>query len=352
MKKQVIVLLIIASLFFLFSCGGGKTTAAGPVKAKTYTWRIQSHAAAGGDLFKIGVKGVAEKLEEVSGGQLKIKLFSGGEVVPAGKEFDGVNDGILDASITTTMNQLNRFKAASLFAQVSGGLTPVQQMFWYWQGGGIDLANEMYAKTNVSFAGMALCRPGEVWVHSKKELKSVKDLSSFKLRTAGEGGEILAKLGVAVVTLSPNEIYESTQRGVIDAFEFAGWNLGYSLGFAEVAKYNYVSASRAPTDPYIMLVNKNSWNKLPKDLQELISTTLKATSADFYAWAIKKEAEALEKWKADGAKVEMLPEDIDQKFSETAKAHYMEKAQKDEFYAKVLKSIFDFKEICEAQDIR
>jgi TRAP-type mannitol/chloroaromatic compound transport system substrate-binding protein len=276
----------------------------------------------------------------------------GGAIVPAQTEVEGVDKGALDMAMVYHAYSVKFFPAAGLFAAKVGGLTPTQMIYWLRAGGGDELAREMYDKLNVVFVATSVVGPPEVWAHTKNPLNSLADLKGLKMRTAGEGGDVLAKMGVTPVLIPGAEIYDAMKRGVVDAIEAGGFELNWALAFQEVSKYAYISPSRAPYAGDGLWVSKSSWAKLTPDLQMVVKAATESETPYYIAKALIGEAASLEKYKAYGIQIKTLPKDIEDELAKQADIYYAGKGATDPFYAKVLDSMAKFKKLAEEQGVR
>jgi len=278
----------------------------------------------------------------MSQGRLVLKLNPGGAIVPATKEFDGVETGVLDwAHANIAGYWVERLPAAPLFTYTIGGLSPVEAILWYVAGGGRQLHDKLVEGHKMRVFS-SRTNPPETFLYSSKPLRSVADIKGLKVRTSGDGGAILSRMGAAVVGMPSPEIYEAMQRGVIDAFErsFPASDLGG--GMQEVSKYMYLSPVRQPSELCLTMVNEDSWAKLSPDLQMLFEDALMADAWQFYAEMVVEDTMAVQKYIDYGVIVEPAAEDIVSELVRQAEIFYDEKTAKDPFAAEVLTSIREF----------
>lgn len=293
----------------------------------------------------------AARIEEMSGGSLIVEVFSTGEIVSAGEEFGGVHKGIIDACLAGHMNQLNRYPAAGLFYQMVGGMTASQMQLWFLAGGGDELATRMYESSNCHYVNSPLLHPPEIWCHSTVPLETVADLKDLRIRVAGDAAEILAIMGAATVTFPVTEIYESTTRGIIEAFEYGEPAINWEMGFHEIADYLYLSPSRAPTGGSGFFVNDDSWNDISPELRAMVKYASMAETQLWYAQELVLNDGAVQQYINYGTLVEPLPAAIEDQFLATAGAFYNGKAEAAPFFKEVLESQRAFKELCELQSV-
>lgn len=266
--------------------------------------------------------------------------YPGDSIMPAAKEFDGIDGDLADYAWTFGSYWTEKWPYASAFHFVVNGLSPMEYYVWWVEGKGMELAQRMVKDYNVKFIETTGCLlPAECFLQSSVPLKTLDDIEGLKIRTAGDDGEIFARMGAAVVSVSGGELYEAMQRGVVDAFQFSTPSIDWSYGFHEVVKYTYLSPVRQPADCYACIVNPKSWEKLPSDLQGLVVAVTTRAAFRFYAEVLRTDVEAIQKYLDYGISVEPASKEIEQEMTRLADAFYAEKAAKDPFWAEVLDSI-------------
>jgi len=338
---------------------GGGTTApeeeeeepAAP-EAEVIKWQFQGHPPVA-DYYHQAVLRIAEHITTMSNGRIEVTPYAGGSIVPATEELEGVHQGILQMGSACPMYNLNKFPQSSLFDMVSGGMTAVQMFMWHTRGEGDELAAKMWEdKMNVKYIGSQGFLPPEVWAQSNKKIETPEDLEGIKMRCAGDGGEILAGMGVSTVFMPGGELYEAVQRGVIDAFEMASPFLNWGMGFHEVTKYLYLSPSRAPTDCAHVWVNRDVWEKLTPDLQLIVYDAVATVGWDYFCESIVKDDTALVQYLDYGTEVLPLAAAVEDAYLDAAMAFYDTKAAADPFYKEILDSHWAFKALCDRAGIK
>lgn len=284
------------------------------------------------------------RIKVASGGRLDITLHPTGAIVPSAQEFDGVDLGTLDFGNTAPSYQMDRWPAAGPFAFIVDGLTGMEYAAWLTVGGGAELAKQMYSETNVHLVEGWLVTPPEAFLQSTKPLQTVDDIKGLKIRTAGDDGELFARMGAAVVFLPGEEIYEALQRGVIDTAQLSTPAIDWTFAIQEVADYMYLSPVRQPTDPTWVLVNEKSWAALPDDLKQIVEEVTFAQGFRWYDRLLKLDIEAVQMFKDYGTIVEPASKEIEEELSRQAVLFYDEKAAEDPFYAEVIESIRSFRD--------
>jgi TRAP-type mannitol/chloroaromatic compound transport system substrate-binding protein len=345
----VVGVIAAGALFFSCSQGGGGEQASGDGSAEKQqqekiVWKSSGHGPAN-DPSQIYHDKLCKAITEASGGRLEIKPFVGGSVVPQYKELDGVDKGVLDMCFSCPMYNLDKWPAAGLISSRPGGLPGEMLRTWFNYGGGYQLMNEMMEGYNVkTFAGALSPLPAEVFFHSKKKIETVEDLKGLKARCMGDGGAILKNAGASTVIIPGGELYEAMQRGTIDAFEYSTLASNWNMSFQEVAKYVILSPSRAPSDPQVFFVNKDSWNELPDDLKQLVKDEISKWTQALHEYLTYESLKAAEKFEEYGCEVYHLPEEVEQKVLEEAEKFYEKKSKEEsEIFGKIYNSMEEYK---------
>src|SRR6056297_2099765 len=329
-KKILLVLMAVLLAVTLMSCqksAGDSAEADGAAPAKeTFVWKSSGHGPAS-DPSQIYHDKLCNAITKATDGRQTVKPFVGGSIVPAYKELDAIHEGVLDMAYTCPMYNLDKWPAAGLISSRPAGLPGEALRSWFNFGGGADLMNKMMGDYNtMTFPGALSPLPAEVFFHSKVELNSMDDIQGLKARCMGDGGEILKRMGAATVIIPGGELYEAMQRGTIDAFEYSTLASNYKMSFYEVADYVYLSPTRAPSDPQVFFVNKDSWNELPEDLKEIVQAEIDKHTQAQHEYLVYESVQAVDKFKAEGNEVRKVPADIEKELLKTANEFYEEKA--------------------------
>jgi TRAP-type mannitol/chloroaromatic compound transport system substrate-binding protein len=258
----------------------------------------------------VGAENIARRIERASAGRLKIKVYAGGELVPALEVFDAVRTGTAQMGHDASYYHRGKVPAAQYFTAIPFGLNANEMNAWLYYGGGMQLWNELYepfglvpfaaGQTGVQMAG---------WYN--KEINSVADLAGLKIRIPGLGGEVMQRAGATQVTVPASEIFTSLQSGAIDAAEWVGPYNDLSLGLHKAARYYYYPGWHEPGPLIECIVNKAAWEQLPEDLREIVSTTCQAINLDTQAEYNYGNAQALhELLKNPKVELREFPEDV------------------------------------------
>ena len=284
----------------------------------------------------------AKLVDDMSNGRLKITVYGANEIVPALGVFDAVSSGSVEMGHSSAYYWKGKMLAAPFFTSVPFGMNAQELNGWLHYGGGLELWRELYEPFNlIPFAGGNTGVQMGGWFN--KEINSIDDINGLKMRIPGFGGEIFTRAGGTAVNIPGGELYTSLQSGVIDATEWVGPYNDLAFGFQDIAKYYYYPGWHEPGPTLEFTVNKDAFNRLPKDLQNIIEVATRAINQDmldeYTARSNAALVELVEKHKVD---LRPFPKDVIDRFRELTQEYYAEMAEKDPTFAKVYASYKDY----------
>ena len=255
-----------------------------------------------------GVEKFAQRVKEISGGGLEIKIYPKNVLVPALAVFDAASSGQIDAFHSGPYYWKGKNPAFSLFSGVPFGFTAEEINSWMLFGGGLEIWREQYAKYNLHpfLGGNTNIQMGG-WF--RKPIKSLEDMKGLKMRIPGLGGEVFSKMGVNPILLPAGEIYTSLERGVIDATEWVGPALDIKMGFYKVAPY-YYAGWHEPGSILELTFNKYSWSKMAFEHQSMIEVASSEMNANMTSEFHYENIHALKKLKSLNVELLQFPQDV------------------------------------------
>jgi TRAP-type mannitol/chloroaromatic compound transport system substrate-binding protein len=267
--------------------GAAAATAAGltsvpMARAKTkINWKMVTTWPPKLPYLQTGVERFAKKVEEMTDGDFKIRVYAAGELVPAMQSFDAVSAGTVEAGSGAAYYWAGKSQAAQWFAAVPFGLNAQGMSSWFWGANGLKLWEEVYAPFNL------VPRPlGNTGVQMggwfNKKIDTIDDFKGLKMRIPGLGGKVVAKAGGTVVLTPGGEIFTSLERGVIDATEWVGPLHDKILGLYKVAKFYYYPGWHEPGTVLESFFNKKAYDALPKEFKAIIDVA----SVETYTWML------------------------------------------------------------------
>ena len=280
---------------------------------RTFTWKMTNAYGPGSPFYVQGPGSPTDfckKVEEMSGGRLKIQHFAAGELIPALEGFDAVSKGLVEMNAANAYFWAGKIAAAQYFTAVPFGMNTQGMNAWLYHGGGLELWNELYAAHGL--VAMPMGNTGtQMTGWFRKPINTVADLDGLKMRIPGLAGKVYAELGVAVRLLPGGEIFPALERGVIDAAEFVGPFQDRRLGLHKAAKNYYTTGWHEPTNVTELMINKRAWDSLPKDLQAIVHAAAQACNVQSHAWCEAVNADALTDLISNhGVTARPLPSDV------------------------------------------
>ena len=282
-------------------------------RAQTVTLKFQSTWPAK-DIFHEFAADYVKKVNDISGGRLKLDLLTAGAVVPAFQLQDAVHSGALDGGHGVTAYWYGKNKAFSLFGTGPAfGMDANQTLGWFYYGGGMAFYNELLhdvLKLNV-VGFLTGPMPTQPLGWFKREVKGPDDLRGLKYRTVGLSADLFRDLGSAVTILPGGEIVPSMERGVIDAAEFNNPSSDRGLGFPDVSKIFMLKSYHQPAETFEIIFNRAKFQGLPGELQAALRVASEAASADMSWKAQDRYSRDLEEMIAkQGVKVHITPRSV------------------------------------------
>ncbi|MEJ2127266.1 MAG: TRAP transporter substrate-binding protein [Woeseiaceae bacterium] len=278
--------------------------------AQTFEWSCVTSWPPKYPGLGIAVDNLAERVEKASNGRLKIKVYGGGELVPAFEAFDAVSRGTVEMGHDASYYHKGKVAAAQFFTSVPFGMNAAELDGWLYYGGGLELWRELYAPFNiVPFpCGNTGVQMGG-WFN--REINSASDLDGLKIRIPGLGGEVMQRAGATPVTMPGSEIFTSLQTGTIDAAEWVGAYNDIAFGLHKTASYYYYPGWQEPGAGLELMVNTEAWASLPPDLQSIVELAAQAITTDMMAEYTHGNALALQQLTEDpNVDVRPFPDDV------------------------------------------
>src|SRR5438876_10122578 len=278
--------------------------------AATINWKIQS-GWAGNDIFQEMFTDWAKKVDEMSGGRLKIDTLQVNSVTNTAAAIDAVSSGTLDGAHHVAVYYFGKDHSLSLFGTgPMMGLNGQQWLSWFYYGGGFELYQDLVQrklKLNVvSFLHMPMqCQPLG-WF--KDEIKSPDDFKGMKFRTVGLATGIYEGLGASVVSVAGSEVASALDRGTIDAAEFNNTTSDTVYGLPDVRKVLMARSYHQPSEILEISLNKTKYDGMPKELQAIMKYAAFAESANGEWKMMDRNSQDYDKVLARGIKIINTPQ--------------------------------------------
>ncbi len=289
---------------------------------------------------------VAEQLNLMSGGTLRMKVYEPHKLVPPFEILESVSSGKINSGYATAGYWAGKIPASPLFSAVPFGPEAGEYMAWMYYGNGLTLYQEMYdqAGYNVKVLPCAIIAP-ETSGWFSKEINSAEDLNGLKMRFFGLGGKVMQKLGVATSLLPGGEIFPALEKGAIDATEFSMPAIDARLGFHKLVKYNYFPGWHQQATVFEVLINKDVWNGMSDQHKAIMENACKASMADSFAEGEAiQHAALIENVEKHGVQMKQWSDEMLNLYRTTWEEVAAEEAGNDKFFKKVLDDMNGFRE--------
>jgi len=242
------------------------------------------------DIFHEYAQDFAKKVNDMTGGDLKIDVLPAGAVVPAFQLLDAVSKGTLDGGHGVLVYHYGKQTALALWGSGPGYAMDANMLLsWHKYGGGKQLLEKLYASIGanvVSFPYGPMPTQPLGWF--KKPIAKAEDMKGLKYRTVGISIDVFTGMGLAVNALPGGEIVAAMDRGLLDAAEFNNATSDRILGFADVSKVCMLQSYHQNAEQFEITFNKDKYNALPEKMRAIIANAVEAASQDMSWKAIDR----------------------------------------------------------------
>ena len=242
------------------------------------------------DIFHEYALDYAKKVNDMTGGELKIDVLPAGAVVPAFGLLDAVHKGTLDGGHGVLVYWYGKQNALALWGSGPAyGMDSNMLLAWHYYGGGKQLLEEIYKSINMDVVSFPYGpMPTEPLGWYKKPIQKTADFKGLKFRTVGLGIELYTAMGASVNALPGAEIVGAMDRGLIEAAEFNNPSSDRALGFPDVSKVYMMKSFHQSAETFEILFNKKKYDALPEKIRNILWHAVEAASADMSWKAIDR----------------------------------------------------------------
>jgi len=264
------------------------------------------------DIFHEYAGDFAKKINDMTGGELKIEVLPAGAVVPAFGLLDAVSKGTLDGGHGVLVYHYGKQNALALWGSGPAfGMDAQMLLSWHKYGGGKALLEKLYGSIGanvVSFPYGPMFTQPLGWY--KKPITKVDDFKGLKFRTVGISIDVFTGMGAAVNALPGGEIVPAMDRGLLDAAEFNNMSSDKLLGFPDVSKVCMLQSYHQNSEQFEIMFNKDKFNALPAKIRSIIENGVEAASQDLFWKAIDRYSADYIELKKMGVKFYKTPDSV------------------------------------------
>ena len=332
---------------FVHGAGLAGVLAAGTAPAIVHAqanirWRLASSFPKSLDTIYGAADVFAKSVSAMSGGKFQISVHAGGELMPPFGVVDGVQGGTVEMAHTAPYYFFGKDPTFALDCAIPFGLNSRQMSAWMFEGNGMKLLREYYAKYNI--VNFPMGNTGaQMGGWYRKEIKSLADVKGLKMRIGGFGGAVLARIGGVPQNIPGGEIYQSLEKGTIDAAEWVGPYDDQKLGFNKVAP-NYYYPGWWEGGPQLSLyVNSKAYEGLTPEYKAMIQAASSQAHVDMQARYDARNPAALKQLVGAGTKLFRFPKDVMEGAFKEAMALYSELSSSNPAWKKVYEDYAAFR---------
>jgi TRAP-type mannitol/chloroaromatic compound transport system substrate-binding protein len=319
-----------------------------PTKAQAqkaeFRFRMQSFLGPGTVEWETLIPRYIKRVKEMSNGRIEIQAFPPGALVPTFEMLDAVGKGVVEIGYGAQPYWRGKIPFTLWTWGIPGAFKTLDHYDYLWNETGLmDIVRESFSKHGAHFLGPVY---SDEWgaTMSRTELKTLDDFKGVKVRSFGLGAEVLKSKGASIVTIPGEEQYTALSTGVIDAANWGSPAGFYQYKLHEPAKF-YLGPSTIAFDMEDMFMNQRAYNRLPKDLQEVMNIVTRIYAIERATTSTAESAKTVQLMKDAGVKFNSLPP-ADVAYYEKTAGEALEKMQtKDEPTQKVLKIIFETRDM-------
>jgi TRAP-type mannitol/chloroaromatic compound transport system substrate-binding protein len=272
-------------------------------------WRLASSFPKSLDTLFGAAEKFANLVTTATGGKFQVTAHAAGELVPPFGVVDAVQNGTVECAHTAPYYFFGKDETFSIDCAIPFGLNSRQMAAWMYDGNGLKLLREFYARYNI--VNFPMGNTGaQMGGWYRKEIRSMADMKGLKMRISNLAGVVLSRLGVVPQTLPGGEVYTALEKGTIDAAEWVGPYDDLKLGFNKVAP-NYYYPGWWEGGPQLSLyVNSKSWEALSAEYKSIVEAAAAYTGVELQAKYDARNPAALKQLAAAGTKLHRFPKDV------------------------------------------
>ena len=298
------------------------------------------------DIFHEFALDFAKKVNDMTGGDLKIEVLPAGAVVPAFGLLDAVSKGTLDGGHGVLVYHYGKQTALALWGSGPGfAMDANMLMAWHNYGGGKELLEKAVCLDRRQ------CRVIPLWADADAAARLVQEAGhqdgGYRRASSSEPWASRSTCSPAwaqpSMRLPGGEIVSAMDRGLLDAAEFNNASSDRVLGFADVSKVCMLQSYHQNAEQFEIMFNKTKYDGLPEKMKAIIANAVDAASQDMSWKAIDRYSkDYVELQTKDNVKFYKTPDAILKKQLEVYDEVVKKKAGENPLFKEILESQLAF----------
>ena len=327
------------------TAGGAAGAIAVPAFVQSQTqvrWRLASSFPKALDTIFGASELFAKSVSAMSGGKFTISVHAAGELMPPFGVLDGVQNATVECAHTAPYYFFGKDETFAIGTTIPFGLNSRQMSAWMYEGNGMTLMREFYR--NFSIVNFPMGNTGaQMGGWYRKEIKSLDDIKGLKIRIGGFGGRVLERLGAVPQNIPGGEVYQSLEKGTIDAAEWTVPHDDLKMGLHKVAPNYYYPGWWEGSAQLDLFVNKKAYDALSPEYKAMLEAAASHAHVSMQATYDALNPVALRTLVSQGAKLHRFSKEILSLAFKEAMALYSELSAKNPNWKKVYADFSKFR---------
>jgi len=260
-----------------------------------------------------------ELVEANSNGKITVSLYDNNQLGSETETIEGVQAGNITMSIVATSPQVTFIPELAVF-DLPNALTDLDAAYEVLESGDFrDQINAAYDKAGFYLAGITPTAFRQMT--SNIPVHSFEDFNGIRIRTMENKYHMAywSALGTSPTPLAFNELYMGLQQGLVDAQENP---LNSIISTKLFEQQKYVIKTNHIMFIYCYFMNKDFYEALPSEYQQVINIAINTTTANVLAESKQAEIDAEQTLKDSGLEIIEVPDDMLAQMVEAAQGAY------------------------------
>lgn len=283
-----------------------------------------------------------ELVNTLASGHVDIEYNEGGTFSSSVQMFDDVQSGSIDMGSDWPSYWEGRNTAFSLTTSVPMIFTTGDYMTWYWQRGGYELINDLYAKYGLRWYPHSITSP-ESGQRTNKPVRTLEDYKGLRLRQCGRNqSRLLDGMGASAVFTPGGEVYAALDRGVLDGAEFSVPEVDFKMGLSEVTKYLVNPGWHQPGPISGIMINKDVYDDLDDYSKFVMKQAAQATMMWSWTYFEQTSGHYTREFTKKGTEVTHLDPEVLAKVVALVEEQIIADATENPDHARIAFSMYDY----------
>lgn len=289
-----------------------------------------------------------ERVNRMSNGRIKVRNFDAEVLLGIGETFRGVGSGVADLAVTSSIYHRGTVPVGEfLWAVPFFPFTNLEFYEYIYHFMGIkELWREAYEPHGVMHLSYEC---SDEWGNmvSTRPIEKYSDFQGMKVRAFGIWADWLVENGASIVTVPGGEVYTAIQTRILDAAAFGAPDAWAGMKIHEVCDY-FINPSVVPYDVCEVIMNLETFNEMPEDLQEVMLSAARVHNVDIAALTIRADANGRKELAEGGMETMIMPDEELKKAEEWCWERFVSKRGADPYIDRVIDIYTEAKELHKA----